>query len=188
MVPFWIGADLWVGAEPLLHLLLYAGIAAWLAADRREAGGPRDPAGLLTWGLSGALFGLAFLARPEAIITWGLMGLIALAVAARRRSFRRVIGAGLMGLAFLATAAPYWVHIHGATGQWALSGRGVSAASGVTRVTGGNGAGGAAGTIERMLWEDDTGYATYLYSLDGTGLRLRAGYWGVQPDLPPESA
>jgi hypothetical protein len=36
-----------------------------------------------------------------------------------------------------------------------------------------------------MLWEDDTAYREHLYGLDTTGLRLRSGYWGVQPRLYP---
>ena len=175
VVPFWIGADLWVGAEPLLHLLLYTAVALWLKAD--EERGDR----LHWWAATGALFGLAFLARPEAIITWGLLGLAALGLAAVRSSLRRLAGAALMGLAFVAVAAPYWVHIHDVTGGWALTGRGVSPVSSALRVAQGDERGGAAGTIERMLWEDDAGYERHLYGLDPSGLRLRSEYWGAYP-------
>lgn len=180
VVPFWIGADLWVGAEPLLHFFLYSAVAVWLLAD--ENGRFR------WWAGAGALFGLAFLARPEAIITWGILGLVSLAIAGRRRSPRRLTGAALMGLAFLVVAAPYWLYIHDESGDWALTGRGISATAGAARVAGGGGGGGgAAGTIERMLWQDDAGYETYLYSLDPSGLRLRADYWGVQPPAEPRT-
>lgn len=177
---FWIGADLWVGAEPILHLFLYTGVALWLRADEEGDGG-----GLPVWALAGAAFGLAFLARPEAILTWGFLGLAALALAAWKRAPRRLAGAALMGLAFVVVAAPYWLYIRDVSGEWSLSGRGVSAVRSVARLAG-PGGGGAAGTIERMLWEDDEGYATHLYSLDASGLRLRSGYWGVQP--PPAAA
>lgn len=180
VVPFWIGADLWVGAEPLLHLLLYTGLALWLRADEEGRG--------LMWFLTGGAFGLAFLARPEAIIAWGLLGLAALATAARRRAPRQVGGAALMGFAFLLVAAPYWTYLHQVTGQWSLTGRGVRAAAAASRLVGVQRGTGAAGTIERMLWQDDQEYAAFLYSLDDSGERLRAGYWGVYPDTADRPA
>lgn len=182
VAPYWIGGDLWVGAEPLLHLLLYTGIALWLKADEHGRVAP--------WALPGVAFGLAFLARPEAILTWGFLGLAALALAAWRRSWRRLAGAALMGLAFLVVAAPYWIYIHEVSGEWTLTGRGIRPAASAARLagSGGAGGGGAAGTIERMLWEDDDAYAEYLYSLDPTGLRLRSGYWGIQPEIPATRA
>ncbi len=186
VVPFWIGADLWVGAEPLLHLFLFLGIALWLRADERDDG---TTASLLSgpfpsWLAAGAAFGLAFLARPEAIITWGLLGLVALALAAWRRSPRRLFGATLMGLGFVLLAAPYWLYIHDVSGRWRLSGRGVEvptvaigeSASGPTTSRPGS-----SRTIERMLWQDDQAYRERLYGLDATGLRLRSDYWGVPP-------
>lgn len=183
VVPFWIGADLWVGAEPLLHLLLYTGVAAWLWAN--EGGG------LGRWAVCGGAFGLAFLARPEAIITWGLLGLAALGAAATGRSLRRVSGATVMGVAFVLVAAPYWFYLHDATGQWMLNGRGVAPVASAASALGGEGRGGPAGTIEQMLWEDDKEYERRLYGLDPTGLRLANGYWGVYqtpaPTDPPAS-
>ncbi|MFO7894463.1 MAG: hypothetical protein R6U63_12075 [Longimicrobiales bacterium] len=205
VVPFWIGADLWVGAEPLLHLFLYTGVALWLRADEGDDGvaaGDRPPADsgaepgvvsgsllgspIVWWLGAGAVFGLAFLARPEAIITWGLLGLVALGLAVVARSPRRLYGAALMGVGFLLLASPYWLYIHDVSGQWSLTGRGVSLAA----VTAGPGAGarpGAARTIERMLWEDDEAYRDRLYGLDDSGLRLRSDYWGVQPDRPEQT-
>jgi hypothetical protein len=178
VVPFWIGADLWVGAEPLLHLLLYAGVATWLAADEKG--------GLARWALAGAFFGLAFLARPEAIITWGLLGLAALALAAASRSPRRLMGAVAMGLGLLVVAAPYWARIHEVSGQWSLTGRGVAPMAALRAGPDGEGRGGAAGGIERMLWADDDAYERSLYGLDDSGLRLRSDYWGVYPETEAE--
>lgn len=171
-VPFWIGADLWVGAEPLLHLFLYTGVALWMRADA-------DEGRWLAWLGCGAAFGLAFLARPEAVVTWGLLGLVALGLAAVARSPRRLYGAALMGVAFVVVAAPYWLYVRDVTGQWSLTGRGVSLPS--VKVEGEAGAtrSGASRAIERMLWQDDEAYRERLYGLDETGLRLRAGYWGV---------
>ncbi len=178
VVPFWIGADLWVGAEPLLHLLLFTAIALWLRADRNGH--------LPAWAAAGAVFGLAFLARPEAVIAWGILGIVALAGAAIRRSPGRLVGAVLMGLGFGVVAAPYWIHIHDVTGTWSLTGRAVAP---LASAVGGeaSGRGGPASDIERMLWSDDTSYEQRLYGLDPSGLRLRSEYWGVYPGPSPES-
>lgn len=174
VAPYFIGADLWVGAEPLLHFFLFLGIALWLRA--------RDTGSLVIWFLAGGAFGLGFLARPEAIITWGLLGLTALTLSALRRSTRILQGAALMGLGFLLPASPYWIHIHQVTGQWSLTGRGVSAASNAVRMVTAEGRGGPSSTIEEMLWQDDDTYIQRLYGLDETGLRLRSRYWGVYPE------
>lgn len=173
VAPFYIGADLWVGAEPLLHLFLFGGIALWLRARERGDG--------VSWLLTGMAFGLAFLARPEAIATWGLLGLATLGTAAIRRSPRILFGAVLMGLSFILSAAPYWSYIHGVTGEWHLTGRGVSPGSNAVRVITGAGRSGAPATIEGMLWRDDDTYIQRLYGLDETGLRLGSDYWGVYP-------
>ncbi len=175
VVPFWIGADLWVGAEPLLHLFLYSGVALWLRADEGEE--KRIP-----WLGAGAAFGLAFLARPEAIITWAILGFAALGIAAAGRSAVRLRGAVLMGVGFLLLAAPYWLYIRDVTGQWSVTGRGVSLPTVAVGPAGARGERARASrTIERMLWQDDKAYREYLYGLDATGLRLRSDYWGVPP-------
>jgi hypothetical protein len=173
LVPFFVGADLWVGAEPVLHLLLFTGVLLWLKASEGER--------TFFWLLSGMAFGMAFLARPEAIVTWGLLGLWALMLAPLRRSLRPFLGAVVMGVGFLSVGAPYWVYLHGVTGEWALTGRGINPAANVAKVVQGRRGGGSSGTIEEMLWADDDTYARRLYGLDGTGLRLRSDYWGVYP-------
>jgi len=173
-VPFYVGADLWVGAEPLLHLFLWAGIALWLGALESDR--------LLSWTLAGAAFGLGFLARPEAIITWGFLGLSALVLAGVRRSPRLLSGAVLMGVGFVVVASPYWTHLHQVTGRWSLTGRGISATANALKVVRGESRGGASSTIESMLWGDDEAYVQRLYGLDDTGLRLRSDYWGIYPE------
>lgn len=181
VVPFWIGADLWVGAEPLLHLFLYAAVALWLSADQRG--------GLLRWAGAGALFGLAFLSRPEAIIVWGLLGLVTLGIAAVEKSPRRLAGAALMGLGLMVVCMPYWSYLHDVTGRWTLTGRGIAPAEAAAQVASGSERGGPAGTIERMLWHNDRAYERILYGLDPSGLRMQSEYWGLYPDpLPPHAA
>lgn len=177
VAPFWVGWDLWVGAEPVLHLFLSSGIALGLRAlERRSA-----------WDglLSGAAFALAYLARPEAIIAGGLFGLAAAAIVLRRRDARGVLGVALLGLAFLAGATPYWLYLHDALGRWALTGRGVA----VSLPTGEDRARSdgpkPAERIERMLWQGRHGqYTRVLYSLDASGTRLANDYWGVRPAAP----
>src|SRR5690606_41398092 len=64
--PFWIGWDLWVGAEPVLHLFLFSGLALALRA--------RDRNSMLPSVLAGVAFALAYLARPAASIVFGIVG------------------------------------------------------------------------------------------------------------------
>lgn len=185
VVAWWVGWDLWVGAEPVLHLCLYSGIALFLRA--RERGGPGD------WLLAGVAFGLAYLARPEAIIPFGILALVAAVTAAVRRAPRLALRAAPFGVAFLVVATPYWLYLHDALGRWALTGRGVPA------LTTGGPAGparGSARSIERMLWMDDEApYLATLYALDASGTGLASTYWGVAPrhretprDLPPAAS
>lgn len=206
VVPFWIGWDLWVGAEPLLHLLVYGGLA--LSLRGLEGGRPWD------WVVAGALFALAYLARPEAILPFGLVGLATLALvalrwtgrgvggteaesaagstvggstSARRPSMLRALRAPvLLGASFMVLASPYWIYLHDATGGWRLTGRSVEIGPRpVDREPGAS----PAETIERMLWDDEEGdYLANLYSLDATGLRLLSPYWGVQPEVESPSA
>lgn len=177
VAPFWIEWDLWVGAEPLLHLFLYGGLALFLRGLERDR--RRD------WILAGALFALAYLARPEAILPFGLVGLATLVLAARGGSIRRALVAPvLLGASFVALASPYWIYLHDATGRWQLTGRSVEIGPRpVDRDPGAS----PAETIERMLWDDEEGdYLANLYSLDSTGLRLLSPYWGVQPEVQSE--
>lgn len=181
-VPFFIGTELWVGAEPLLHLFLFSGIFLFLKAIEGE--------GRLSWLLTGVAFGLGFLARPEAVVAWGLLGLVTLGSAAWRRSNRRLVGAALMGAGFLTVGAPYWGYLHSVTGEWSLTGRGINAAANAAKVVAGARRGGSSATIEGMLWADDEAYVQRLYGLDDSGRRLRSDYWGVYPpstEPPPAS-
>jgi hypothetical protein len=173
VVPYWVGRDLWVGAEPLLHLFLFSGIA--LALRAREKGRLRDYA----WG--GAMLGAAYLARPEAILIVGALGLMigAAALIARRPS--GLIKAALLGLAFGLVAAPYWVYLHDVLGRWTVTGRGVPSMRTAANVSIGppSGPTGPTATIEQMLWGGDaSAYVQRLYSLDASGTRLASDYWG----------
>jgi len=195
VVPFWIGWDLWVGAEPLLHLLLYSSIALYLISWQHNS--------LSHMTLAGGLFALAYLARPEAIAVFGLLGVATLARLISGMAGRLGVAAPIGGasgeprphearagvrrwalapltyaVAFAAVSAPYWLYLHDATGRWQLTGRSVDV---VTRPTDAPGEAGSARTIERMLWDDqETDYLRNLYSLDETGLELLSPYWGVR--------
>ena len=178
VAPYWIGWDLWVGAEPVLHFFLFAALALVLRA--------RERARALDWILAGAAFALAFLSRPEAVIPFGIIGLIIGIDALRRRSRSLLLHAAVFGLAFLLTAAPYWVYLHDVLGRWALTGRGVELAAPVQPAGTGGAPAGAAATIETMLWGDDeTPYVQVLYALDASRTRLASTYWGVPADASP---
>lgn len=173
VVPFWIGWDLWVGAEPLLHLLLYTGIALalrGLALSRAVA-----------WGAAGLAFGLAYLARPEAVITFGLIavGLAAAFVISRRIQHASALLTFMFAFALVAT--PYWLYLHEITGRWTITGRDVAvvpslpgpATDGTPR---------AGRPVENMLWVDDDAYAHRLYALAPGGEGLADPYWGIPVD------
>lgn len=188
VAPYWIGWDLWVGAEPLLHLFLFTGLALFLRAW--GGGGWASALGC------GAAFALAYLARPEAIGTFTLLGVTAVAVAALG-SLRGGVDAPTLrhlmpraaacALAFVLVSAPYWLFLHSELGRWSLSGRAVQVMP--DRVATARPAGGTRGVnrIEEMLWADDPAYVRRLYSLDATGTRLANDYWGIRPpvEAPP---
>ncbi|HEX6589365.1 MAG TPA: glycosyltransferase family 39 protein [Longimicrobiales bacterium] len=173
-VPFWIRWELWVGAEPVLHLFLYSALALALRAFDR----PTASAAIAC----GAAFALAYLARPEAIVVFALAGTaFALASARSRNLVRpRLIAAALCVVAFAVVAAPYWLYLHEQLDRWTVTGRGVELAA----AAGGSAPSGAATTIESMLWEDEEGYVRRLYALDRSGTALASDYWGVRQAAP----
>ena len=170
VAPFWIGWDLWVGAEPLLHLFLFTGLALFLSAWERGGRGAAVGCGIA--------FGLAYLARAEAIVAFALLGLVAV-LAARRSMRARVVPAVLCVAAFGLTAAPYWSYLHDSLGRWAITGRGIQVAPSTRSGTGASPA--QPNSIEAMLWRDDSAYVRTLYSLNADGTALANRYWGMRP-------
>lgn len=167
--PYWIGWDLWVGAEPLLHFFLFAGIALALRAYERGSA--------LDWTAAGCTFALAYLARPEAILFFGFAALW-LGIAAVRARNRLVLHGVAFILAFVMTAAPYWLYLHDTLDRWAISGRVVQLPT--LRSSSPSQGQRAASTIEVMLWENDQrSYMLRLYGLDASATRLSSSYWGV---------
>jgi hypothetical protein len=175
-VPYWVGRDLWVGAEPLLHLFLFSGIA--LVLRGRDSGRTRD------WIAAGAAFALAYLARPEAILVLGATGLLLGGAALySRRPVVAFAHAAVLGLSFALVASPYWIYLHDVLGRWAITGRGIEVTVRSAAEDAGAPSSGEAGptaTIEQMLWSGDaTTYVQRLYSLDASRTRLASDYWGV---------
>jgi hypothetical protein len=183
VVPYWIGWDLWVGAEPLLHLLLFSGIALFLRTWTN--GGLGAPAAC------GAAFALAYLARPEAVVTFGLLGALAVGLVLLRRggggpegrttptrSSRMLARAVVCAAAFLMVATPYWIYLRGTTGEWMITGRAVrlpTPRTGPIRTSDA-----PPNRIEDMLWRGDASpYIRSLYSLNPSATALANGYWGV---------
>lgn len=177
VVPYWIGWDLWVGAEPLLHLFLFTGIALFLMAWTREADGMRR----LAAAGCGVAFALAYLARPEAIVVVGLLGVGA--VIGSLRTFPTKIGRVILcGVAFVVVAGPYWIYLHDSLGRWTITGRGIQMAPQAAIAPRSAEANVGASRIESMLWEGDaSAYIQRLYALDATGTSLAADYWGIRP-------
>jgi hypothetical protein len=210
VAPYWIGWDLWVGAEPLLHLLLFSGLALLVHAWEERS--------LVSATGCGVAFALAYLARPEAVGAFGAAGTVALVLAivpwargragrgtapltspgtsagprpsvpaqedaarvARTRWASRPWCFAACALAFVAVSAPYWLYLHDALGRWAVTGRWVSVAPSSRAQARVQATG--ANRIEDMLWRgDDAAYVRSLYALDASGTRLANGYWGVQP-------
>lgn len=176
-VPFWIGWELWVGAEPVLHLFLFSGIALALRAFDRPS-----------WAVAaacGAAFALAYLSRPEAIVVFALLGSGFVVASLRDRALLRprLVSAVVCVIAFVIIATPYWLYLHDRLDRWTITGRGVEVVS-----ADGAGGSGATATIERMLWEDEEGYVRRLYALNEDGTALASDYWGVRPDAAPIQA
>jgi hypothetical protein len=168
---FWVGWDLWEGSEPLLHLAAYAGLALVVA------GRVRRKSWLLVF--AGFVFGLAYLARGEGILVFGLATLAVAVHAIWRRDAAQLARALLLAAGFVVTAAPYWVYLHGVTGQWTITGRSITPTSAVAAV-GHDERPSASHVIERMLWQDqEAPYVRSLFALDASGKHLANGYWGV---------
>ena len=187
VVPYWIGWDLWVGAEPLLHLFLFTAFALLLRAwEERELGAAVG---------CGIAFALAYLARPEAIGSFGVAGILALALMLSRGRAETPPRADPRGprswtasrpwcltacaLAFVAVSTPYWLYLHDALGRWAITGRWVQVVPSVTSSARDTRT--SSNRIESMLWRgEDEAYIRRLYALDATGTRLANGYWGME--------
>lgn len=187
VAPYWIGWDLWVGAEPVLHLFLYAGLALALRA--------LDSDRLLEWALAGFALGLAYLARPEAVITFGILAVAVMPLAVLERRVRPAAGAVLLALGFALAAAPYAIYLHDVLGHWTLTGRVVAVSSSLQSAVPRSGVPAQTRLVEDMLWRDEKTYVRDLYALDATGTRLADSYWGLpdhassgpqaQPIAPP---
>jgi len=104
--------------EPLYLSLLYGGLAVLLVGledDRLEM-----------LAAAGALLGLAYLTRPEAVVYFGvfvIVALIWLLKGVKCGTRRTCFALGSFGLPFVVLAVPYIWYLHVHTGQWLLSGK-----------------------------------------------------------------
>jgi 4-amino-4-deoxy-L-arabinose transferase-like glycosyltransferase len=104
--------------EPLYLSLLYGALAFLLVALED------DRPGLLA--AAGALLGLAYLTRPEAVVYFGVYAIVASVWLLKARTVgpRRIwIALGAFVLPFVVLAAPYIWYLHVHTGQWLISGK-----------------------------------------------------------------
>jgi 4-amino-4-deoxy-L-arabinose transferase-like glycosyltransferase len=104
--------------EPLYLSLLYGGLALLLV------GLEDDRLGILA--TAGALLGLAYLTRPEAVVYFGvfvIFGLIWLLKGKKCGIRRTWFALGSFVLPFVVLAIPYIWYLHVHTGQWLISGK-----------------------------------------------------------------
>jgi hypothetical protein len=106
-------------SEASYTLLLVAGLALFVAGERaaesgRAAAPPRAA--------SGALFGLAFLTRPEALLLAAALWVFGLLRRDPHRGWRRLRPA--FALAALTVALPWLLFLHASLGHWSLGEKG----------------------------------------------------------------
>lgn len=114
------------GSElPTACLLIASGLAVLKALDRPP--GPIGRRRMLAVAGGGALTGIAYLTRPEAMLPGAAIGLFVLVLAARSTTglgpkLGRAVAAGAaFGLAALVFVAPYANYTHSQTGSWSLT-------------------------------------------------------------------
>ncbi|MGE0470169.1 MAG: ArnT family glycosyltransferase [Nitrospira sp.] len=131
--PLTVNVLYWGGmSEPLFLLLLFGGLALLLTGldDNRI--------GMFT--AAGALLGLAYLTREEAIVFFGIFLIFASAwlwKGVKICTPRTWYALALFALPFVLLAAPYILYLHAHTGQWMISGK-----TNITWEAGGYGYGG----------------------------------------------
>lgn len=104
--------------EPLYFFLVFAGIYASEVAMEEGT--------LWRYAAAGALFGMAYLTRPEGWIfpvLTACYAVLAGLIRHRRLPTRHLAGAGLLLAAFVLVALPYLLYMHGQLGRWALTGK-----------------------------------------------------------------
>ncbi len=104
--------------EPLYLSLVYGALALLLVALEDDR--PR------LFAAAGALLGLAYLTRPEAVVYFGMYAILAsvwLLKAPMVRPPRMWLDLGAFALPFIVFAAPYIWYLHVHTGQWLISGK-----------------------------------------------------------------
>lgn len=143
--------------EPLyLFLLLAALCAVWLAWEKQSV------AACLA---AGALYGLAYLTKPEAIVYVGLMLVLLLLGNLWRRtlfSWRSILGIVAMLLAFVLVISPYLAFLYRHTGRIMVSGK-----LGVTYVAGQGAVDHDPGLYDRALSQlDEAGEEIIWFSAD----------------------
>lgn len=94
-----------------------------------------------TWGaLAGLSLGLAYLANPSAVFYFAALVILTLAVAAKKKRWRRLLPAlALFTVLFVVMALPYLLFLHDELGRWTYSGKAAgniqAAAAGLTHGT-----------------------------------------------------
>jgi 4-amino-4-deoxy-L-arabinose transferase-like glycosyltransferase len=143
--------------EPLYLFLLFTALCAvWVAWEKQS---------IAASAAAGALYGLAYLTKPEAIVFIGLMlGLLVLGNLWRRSLFRwrSILGTAAMALAFILVISPYMGFLYRQTGHIMISGK-----LGVTYVAGQGAVDHDPGLYDRALSRlDESGDEIIWFSAD----------------------
>ena len=165
-VPFW-GTML----EPLYLFLLFAALyCGWVAWEDH---------GLAAHLAAGALLGLAYLTKPEAVVYFGLMVLLLVLGNLWRRTFsKRGPVLGILGvvLAFVLVISPYITFLYRHTGRIMISGK-----LGVTYVAGQGAVEHDPTLYDRALSQlDEAGEEIIWFSMD----RFKYSIWDIISDDP----
>lgn len=105
-------------SEPLYILLVYSALLAALQVILGQS--------LCSYAAAGALFGLAYLTRPEGITYAAAMLLLVVALKAIERTLflrRTLTGLLLFVSLFVLVSLPYMLYLYRHTGQWAVTGK-----------------------------------------------------------------
>jgi len=147
--------------EPLYYTLVYAGIATGLVVLQKDTA--RAAA------LTGILFALAYLTRPEAIgyvVAW--LGAFIIIRTFQRRLLYALFPIGAFVLGFALLFLPYAAYVREHTGEWMVTEK-----AGVTYVTSNSLAYGDTATFDRATWGlDSTGEEVFFFSRESYNVSM----------------
>ncbi len=161
----------YMGSEPLYLLLLFSALAVLVSTWES-----RKPSGYF---ISGVLFGLSYMTRPESAITAAtavlVMGIFA-AVRGTNEVKQLAFRVALLLAGVCIILAPFFIHLRISAGKWVIFNRGFPVEMKET----------ALDVFREDRWDRDM---RVRYSLDRSGCAMYLDQWGVEDrrKLPPEN-